>query len=326
MRMAAPMVLARALLRTALLAAILAVLLPGCGGSGGGEADGADAATAAELVAFERDHQQWRQQRVAELVGEGGWTSLVGLHWLDPGAHYVGSDADNGIRLAVGPEHLGMIELKAGRVRFVPDPAAAPTLDGLPLDKSAELRDDSSPEGPAMLGFDQGRGAVTVLRRGQRVALRVKHVDAPGRIGFRGLDHWAAQPRWRVDGRFVAHPPGRTIAIVNIVGTTDDVPNPGVIEFEHEGVLQRLEALDDGDQSLFVVFADRTNGHGSYGAGRYLDVALPDSEGRVVLDFNRSYNPPCAFTAFATCPLPPPDNRLDIAIDAGEKTYRSAAR
>lgn len=311
-------------LATAVLLTAVASTLSGCSGEGPPPAN--DAAAAAGRVAFEQGQQQWRRQRVAELVAEDGWTSLVGLHWIDPGAHFVGSDTDNGMRLAVGPDHLGMLELEGGRVRFVPDPQATPTLDGEPLRKPAELRDDSHPAGASVLGFDQGRGTATVLKRGQRLALRVKHVDAPTRTGFRGIEYWPANADWRVEARFIAHPPGRKIPIVNIVGTTDEVPNPGVIEFEHDGVPQRLEALDAGDGSLFVVFADGTNGHGSYGAGRYLDVALPLESDRLALDFNRAYNPPCAFTPFATCPLPPPKNRLAIVIDAGEKAYRSADR
>ena len=274
--------------------------------------------------AFANEQQAWRDQRRSDLTRAEGWTSLVGLHWLDPGAHYLGSAADNGIRLAMGPAHLGMIELKPGRLRFVPEKGVALTLDGAPLVGSVSLRADDDPAGPGKLAFDDGKGVITVIKRGERHALRVKHADAPTRTRFKGIDYWPAAVDWRVPGRFVPHPPGRTLAIANIIGTTDDVPNPGAIEFERDGRTYRIEALDEGDGGLFLVFADRTNGHGSYGAGRFLDAAKPDAHGRVALDFNRAYNPPCAFTPFATCPLPPAENRLDLAIDAGEKSYHTA--
>jgi uncharacterized protein (DUF1684 family) len=123
----------------------------------------------------------------------------------------------------------------------------------------------------------------------------------------------------------VPHPAGQTIEIASIIGTTDQVPNPGAIEFTRDGKTYRIEAQDEGEGELFLVFADRTNGHGSYGAGRFLYAPMPDANGKVMLDFNQSYNPPCAFTAFATCPLPPPQNRLDLAITAGEKAYAKPA-
>ncbi|MBW3550340.1 MAG: DUF1684 domain-containing protein [Proteobacteria bacterium] len=298
-------------------------LLSACSGGERETGVSSEAQSPAELAAFQADQQHWREQRAAELTRPDGWTSLVGLHWIGPGAHHLGSDTDNGIRLAVGPEHLGMIELNAGATRFVPERGVAVTLDGARLTGPVELRADDAAGGPSVLGFDDGRGLATVIKRGACHALRVKHADAPRRVGFGGLDYWPARREWRVAGQFVEHPPGKTLPIANIIGTIEQVANPGVVEFEHDGTLHRIEALDHGEDTLFLVFADRTSGHGSYGAGRYLDAPRPDAQGRITLDFNRAYNPPCAFTAFATCPLPPPENRLDLAIEAGEKTYAS---
>ncbi len=288
-----------------------------------------DAASAeqakAERAAFQQELDMVRQLRVTELTKPDGWTSLVGLHWIDPGSHYIGSSAGNGIKLAVGPSHLGMIDVSQNRVRFVPEKGAAITLDGQPFTSEAILRADDAPTGPSVIGFDDGKGLATVIKRGDRYLLRVKHADAPTRTGFRGVEYWPTSADWRVEGRFVPHPAGKTLEIANIIGTTDAVPNPGAIEFEREGKTFRIEALDEGEETLFLVFADRTSGHGSYPAGRFLDVAKPGVGGNVVLDFNQSRNPPCAFTPFATCPLPPPENRLDVAIQAGEKTYAHSA-
>ena len=265
-------------------------------------------------------HEQfmWRGRRILDLNRADGWASLIGLHWLDPGAHRVGSDTDNGIRLAMGPEHLGVFTVRDGAVRFVADTDL--TVDGKPS-RGGILRTDKAQEGPSVIAFDEGKGLATVIERGGRLALRVKHADADSRVRFAGLQYWPGGRDWQVPARFIAHPAGKTLPIANIIGTVDAVPNPGAVEFQRDGRTWRLEALDQGEGTLFLVFADRTSGHGSYGAGRFLDAPKPDAQGRVLLDFNQAYNPPCAFTPFATCPLPPPENRLDLAVQAGEKAY-----
>jgi uncharacterized protein (DUF1684 family) len=307
-------------LSTLLLIAGGALALSGCQRDAS-DSSPMDAQMSASAAAFTADQQAWRDQRQAALLQPEGWTSLIGLHWIDPGPHFLGSAADNGVRLTMGPEHLGMLDVSKDGLRFVPDRRAAVTLDGVALNASATLRGDDDAAGPSKLGFDDGKGVATVIKRGTRYALRVRHADAPTRTGFGGIDYWPAEAQWQIPGRFIAHPPGRTIEIANIIGTTDAMPNPGVVEFEHDGATHRIEALDEGEATLFLVFADHTNGQGSYGAGRFLDIARPDAQGRVMLDFNRAYNPPCAFSAFATCPLPPPENRLELAITAGEKSY-----
>ena len=273
--------------------------------------------------AFMLEEQAWREQRREGLLKPDGWTSLIGLHWIDQGPHFIGSAGDNGIRLSMGPQHFGMIDLrKDGSVHFVPGKDAALSLDGQPLKGATVLRTDADEtNGPSVIGFDEGKGEATVIQRGDRYGLRVKHADAPTRIHFAGLDYWPAEAAWRIAGKFVPHPEGTTMQVANIIGGLDDAKNPGAVEFERDGKTWRLEAIDEGEGELFLVFADRTNGHGSYGAGRFLYAPMPDAQGRVTLDFNQSYNPPCAFTSFATCPLPPAQNRLDLAIDAGEKAY-----
>ncbi len=274
---------------------------------------------------FAKEQDAWRKQRHDKLVKPDGWASLVGLHWIESGPHYVGTNDDNGIRLAMGPPQLGMLDRDGERVRLVPGKdAVLLLLDGEPLRGATVLKTDADEGGPSVIGFDDGKGIATVIKRGERYALRVKHADTPTRTKFAGLQYWPADPAWHIAGKFVAHPAGKTIPVANIIGTIDEVPNPGVVEFERDGRTYRIEALDEGEDTLFLVFADRTNGHGSYGAGRFLDAPKPDASGKMMLDFNHSYSPPCAFTAFATCPLPPPENRLDLAITAGEKAYAGA--
>ncbi len=276
-----------------------------------------------EQIAFKQREQQWREQRRADLLAEEGWASLVGLHWITPGPSFMGSDTDNGLQLAVGPEHLGMLDLRPdGRLRFVPERGAEVAVDGQRVGAEAWLRTDADAGGPSRLEFDGGRGVATVIIRNGRHALRVRHQDAPTRTGFGSLGYWPAELDWVVPARFEAHPDQRSLEVANIIGGFDPTPNPGVVVFERDGQEYRLEALDGGEDQLFLVFADGTNGHGSYGAGRFLYVPRPDADGRLEVNFNRAYSPPCAFTPFATCPLPPDDNRLALAITAGEMAYQ----
>lgn len=266
------------------------------------------------------DENLWRIQRQEKLTQPDGWTSLIGLHWLTLPSHYVGSSARSGIRLAAGPDSLGMFTRDGQRVFFTPDSGVPLTLDGEPLKGRVELKDDSQ-GAPSVVGFDEGKGKLTVIQRAGNRALRVKHADALARTQFQPIEYWPPDRDWRVEATFVPHPAGKTLPIATIIGTTDDTPNPGALEFQREGKTFRIEALDQGESTLSLIIADRTSGHESYGAGRYLDVPRPDAQGKVVIDFNRAYNPPCAFTPFATCPLPPNENRLDLAITAGEKRY-----
>ncbi|WP_434212022.1 DUF1684 domain-containing protein [[Pseudomonas] boreopolis] len=300
-------------------AGLLALLaLAGCG-----REDAPQPARPAEALdrQFLAETLAWREQRLEELRKPDGWTSLVGLHWLELKAHYIGSSPDSGIRLAVGPAKMGLVSVEGDKVWFTPEKHAALTVDGKPLAGRIRFYSDRD-DAPTTIGFDEGKGRLTLIQRGDRRALRVRHADADSRVRFAGLDHWPADPAWRVEARFVPNPAGKTIPIVDIVGITTEQPNAGAVEFEKDGRTYRLEAIGEPGHELFIVFADRTSGHGSYPAGRFIDAGAPDAQGRVVLDFNRAYNPPCAFTPFATCPLPPPENRLDLAVAAGEKNYR----
>lgn len=274
--------------------------------------------------AFATAQQQWRMQRYSELTAADGWTALVGLHWLQYNAHYIGSSVDSGIRLAVGPAKLGMVSRQGNQWSFTPERGAGVTLAGAAVTRRITLQSDREPS-PTLLAFDDGKGQLSLIERGPRFALRVKHADAPSRAAFSGLEYWPGGPDWQVRAVFQPHPPGRTLPIVDITGLTTPMPNAGAVAFEQGGQRYRLEAIAAPGQPLFLIFADRTSGHGSYPAGRYLDTDAPAADGTVLLDFNHAYNPPCAFTDFATCPLAPPENRLDLRVEAGERAYHSPA-
>ncbi|WNH52728.1 DUF1684 domain-containing protein [Stenotrophomonas oahuensis] len=272
--------------------------------------------------AFAAEQQQWRQQRYTELNAPDGWTSLVGLHWLEHKAHYIGSGPGSGIRLAVGPDKLGMVARNGDSVTFTPERGVPMTVEGEPVTGRIRFFSDRDAT-PTKIAFDDGRGQLSLIHRGERFALRVKHADAATRTGFTGLTYWDGGPAWKVTARFVPHAAGKRLPIVDITGLTTEMANAGALEFEKDGTRYRLEALGEPGRELFVIFGDRTSGHGSYPAGRYLDLPAPDANGQVVIDFNHAYNPPCAFTPFATCPLTPAENRLDLRVEAGEKVYHT---
>ena len=198
------------------------------------------------------------------------------------------------------------------------------TFDGQPGGTATRtLATDADGATPTVVGFNQGDASFIVIKRGDRFALRVRDALAPTRTGFAGLDYFAIDPGFRFTARFEPHPPGQSIGIVNVLGIEEAMANPGAVVFEKDGVEHRLEAVDEGDGRLFLIFSDRTSGHESYPAARFLYADRPAAgDTTTVVDFNLAYNPPCAFTEFSTCPLPPPSNRLDLRVEAGEKKPR----
>ncbi|HEY2345855.1 MAG TPA: DUF1684 domain-containing protein [Xanthomonadaceae bacterium] len=276
---------------------------------------------------FMQETMQWRAARVARLRRPDGWLSLVGLHWIDPGTHRLGKAASNDVELNTGPATLGTLVLKDGKVVFKADGAAGVTIDGKPAAGDIALRTDATtdPNGPSIVSFDKGAANFQVIERDNKFALRVKDANAATRTGFVGIDYFDADPAWRIQAKFEPHPKGQTIPIATVINTVEPMANPGTIVFQKNGKTYRLEAVDEGDGQLFLIYADRTNGKTTYGAGRFL-YADPPKDGMTIVDFNQSYNPPCVFTHYATCPLPPPENRLDLTVTAGEKAYRGAAQ
>jgi uncharacterized protein (DUF1684 family) len=277
--------------------------------------------TVAKDMAYENEIKAWRQTRLENLKKSDGWLSLVGLHWLSPGTQRVGRAVDNDIVLTIGPKYLGQIHLEKQIVRLrYPDGEAA--ANEILAPNEIDLHPDTA-SNPTQIPLGQ-EGTLSLIERSGRYALRVKDSAAKTRTEFSGLDYFPIQPDFRIEARYEAHPPGKTLEIASVINTIEAMPNPGALVFVKDGVTHRLETIDEGDGPLFVIFADRTNGKTTYGPGRFVYVDLP-KEGKAILDFNKAYNPPCAFNAYSTCPLPPPQNRLDLEVTAGEKKYRATA-
>lgn len=290
---------------------------------------GAVAVHADDTDPYTRQVEQWRADRVARLTAADGWLSLIGLEWLHAGTQRIGTAADNDIVLKAGPAHLGTVTLAAdGGTRIVLDPAAGATIDGKPA-ADALLIDDLHAGSAAPTTVRFGSASFYVIDRDGRKALRVKDAAAPTRTHFVGIDAYPIDPSWRIEADWVPFDPPQKLQIGSVIGTIEAVDVPGKAVFQRDG--HRFELLpyqEEPGGELFFVIADRTSGKETYGAARFFYAALPthglDHPGKVVLDFNKAYNPPCAFTAFATCPLAPPENRLDLAVTAGEKKYRGS--
>ena len=273
--------------------------------------------------AYHEEMQQWRDAYESGLKQENGWLSLAGLFWLEEGENSFGSGSRNRIALPPGsaPESAGIFTFHAGETQVRPAPGVNLLLNGKPLPSAATLKPDSSGD-PDRLSL--GRLSMIVIHRGTRYAIRLWDNGSPARYSFTGVRWFPIKEAYRVTAQFTSYPQPKMIPVLNILGDTEQNPSPGYATFQLSGKTYRLEPVLEGDQ-LFFMFKDATSGHQTYPSGRFVYTALP-SGGKVVIDFNQAHNPPCAFTPYATCPLPPKQNHLPIAIEAGELDHPHAAK
>ncbi|KAA6460853.1 DUF1684 domain-containing protein [Acidobacteria bacterium AB60] len=279
-------------------------------------------------TAWRNKIQDWRAQREKEIAAPDGWLSLIALDWLKPGVNSFGSAPDNLVRIyAKAPEHMGLLTVSGKTVQLLAPSGGFPSdllLDGKPVREGTLSADEASPSTLSWHGLN-----VIVLPRGSRYALRVKDADAPARAQFHGLNWYAPDLHFAVEARWLPYNPPHTLKIATVIGTTLDLPAPGIAEFSLNGKTLRLEPVLESpqDKTLFFILRDQTSQSTTYQAGRFLRAAFPDhglnAPGTLVLDFNQLYNPPCAYTPYATCPLPPDQNRLPIALEAGEQRYNA---
>jgi uncharacterized protein (DUF1684 family) len=268
--------------------------------------------------AYTKEIEQWRAERWASLKSEDGWLTLLGLFWLKEGRNRFGSDTANEIVLPKdkASAYMGAFIVKDGAVRFETPIKKGFTVDGKPV-SSFELKSDADGD-PTVLRL--GALSFQIIKRGDKLGLRVKDKDSPDRLNFHGTEFYPADLKWRIDAHFEAYNPPKPVSITNVLGMESGEPSPGAVAFEVDGHTYRLDAITEkGEAKFFMIIADKTSGKETYPAGRYLYVDPPDAAGRTIIDFNKAYSPPCAFTKFATCPLPPRQNRLPFPIEAGEK-------
>jgi hypothetical protein len=277
----------------------------------------AAATGAAGDPAYRADVEHWRAARDERLRAPDGWLTLVGLVWLKPGPNRFGGAPDNDVHLpASAPAHAGAIVLEGGAVRLVIEPGVTLTMNGAPA-RSGPLRTDAA-GAPDVLGS----GSVTwqIIARGERLGVRVKDSASPARAAFTGCRWYPIDPSYRVVARLVPRSGTTKIVVPDASGGRQTLESPGTLEFSLAGKPLRLDPVLDGDDPTdqMIVFRDLTSGRETYGGGRFAR-ALRQPDGTFVVDFNRAYAPPCALTPYATCPLPPEQNRLKIAIPAGER-------
>ena len=261
--------------------------------------------------------EQWRQKRLTDLKAPDGWLSVTGLYWLPRGDTRLGSDPGNDLLLpARVPGLVGTLTSSGGEVEFRPAAGVAVLRNGKPFDGGRIYSD--ADEHPDVLALDDVK--LFLLKRGERYAVRTKDNQSPLRASFAGLRWYPAREDWRIQAVFVAYPSPIKLKMDTIVGETESMDSPGYVTFEREGKTFRLEPAGQKDGRLWFVFRDGTSGRTTHGGARQL-YADPPKGGTVVLDFNKAVNLPCAYIPYATCPLAPRQNRLSLAVEAGELKY-----
>jgi uncharacterized protein (DUF1684 family) len=262
--------------------------------------------------------QKHRDERVAELTAPDGWLAVAGLFWLHEGMNTAGSDPDKAIRLPRrAPKTLGAFELKNDTVTFTADAGVRLTASGKPVNQFTFEPEKGDKSAIAIAGL-----TMFVIERGDRYGVRLLDPETEPRRRFKGLRYFPVQRAYRVRAVFKPYGKPKEVPVPNVLGMTVPMESPGYVTFTLNGKSYRLEPVYETDkhEDLFFIFKDLTSGKETYPAGRFLHTPLPKN-GSVDLDFNKAYNPPCAFTAFATCPLPTKQNQLPVAIRAGELNY-----
>ena len=265
--------------------------------------------------------QRWRTRHAEALSQPEGWLSLVALEWLKPGDTTVGSAAGNTLQLNHGPAHLATFRLVGSTVSLIAPPgdfSPGTTLNNHPALPASLTEKDEVRHGSLLL---------IVIKRGDRLYLRVRDSDAHDRQNFSGLHWYAPDLQYRITARWIPAGMAGNLAVTNVLGQVSHESSPGMAEFTLFGQTIRLFPMIEPDEknALFFIFRDATSKSRTYGAGRFLYAGLPSNgiarTGTIVLDFNRAENPPCAYTPYATCPLPPQQNRLTVPIPAGELRF-----
>jgi uncharacterized protein (DUF1684 family) len=267
--------------------------------------------TPEELEVHQKDVQTWFTKRITDLKDHNGWLNLAGLFWLNEGMNSFGSDSTNDVVFPPGKiaPKAGYFLVKGQQVTMMPAP-------GFDLKETIVFHPDSA----NVILQNHGSLEWFIIRRDDKLGIRLRDLESENVKNFKGIDRYPVDYSWNVPAKFEVAKNGETIEITNVLGQTMKQPLAGTFTFKIDGVEHHLSATGKKNQ-LFIVFGDSTNGKETYGSGRFLYPNEPDSLGNAFIDFNKSENPPCAFTEFATCPLPPKQNILPVSILAGEKNY-----
>jgi len=272
-----------------------------------------------EDASYLREIESWRVERETNLKKDGSWLTVAGLYWLREGDSTVGADPENDFVLPEGaaPPFVGAFTFENGKVGFR-------AREGVTVTQKGE---DAKPVATASLEPGEknaivlGNLSMWVHASGPRLAIRLRDLDSPIRKEFTGLQWFPVDPAYRVTAKFTPHPKPKDVEILNMLGDIERYQSPGVVDFELQGQAFHMEPVSDSDGGLWFIFKDQTSGKETYPSARFLRTGDP-KDGSVVVDFNKAYNPPCAFNPYTTCPMPPKENRLKVRIEAGEKNYK----
>ena len=271
-----------------------------------------------DVVSYQQEIQNWDKSRAAYLLSEEGWLNLEGLFWLKEGKNSFGSSKKNEIVFppAIRQEFAGYFERSGDTVKLIPTGGSEIMVNGIKSGEAIVFHTDLS-AAPLM---SCGSLRWTIIKREDKIGIRLRDLNSSNLKSFKGIGRFPVDAEWKREAVLVRGNPFQTVLITNVLGQTTEQRSPGKLIFTLQGKEYSLDALEEGNQ-LFIIFGDETSGETTYPSGRYLYAPKPGPDGKTVLDFNKAYNPPCAFTPHATCPIPPQQNILSIAVTAGEKNY-----
>jgi len=274
---------------------------------------------ATTVSAYQADVEKFRQEREAKLTSDTGWLTIAGLYFLTKADTTVGSAANNDVVLPAGaPPRLGTFVLEHNKVSVKLEPGVKVTLlDGKPFSGGPIKSDADGPPDRLVMGDVQ----VWIHMSGDRPAVRVRDRNNHLRTAFKGMKWYPVNAAYKVEGTFEPFGTVKKFQVPNMLGDIDEMESPGHVRFTLNGKEHDMLAITEDEENFWFIFRDLTSGKETYPAARFLYTGRPDANGKVTLDFNRAENPPCAFNPYATCPLPPPENRLQVRVEAGEKIY-----
>jgi uncharacterized protein (DUF1684 family) len=265
---------------------------------------------------WNQELDEWKSKRVANLTRPHGWLSLIGMEWLHSGENTIGSASDNSIVLPHGPEHIGTFVLTNNIIVFKVNKGVDIKANKESVTSQIPVMMDSSGE-PTVFTIDSFQ--FYVIERG-KPALRIKDSTAKALADFKGLNYFDVSEKFKVQAEFIPYKPAKELEIINVLGILSKDKALGKLRFSIDEKDYFLDVMD-ADEDYYIIFADKTSGRSSYGPGRFLYVPKANQDNIAIIDFNKAYNPPCAFSDYSTCPLPPPQNRIPVYIKAGEKKY-----
>lgn len=268
---------------------------------------------------YEDQINQWHAKRIEELTATDGWLNLIGLYWLEQGPNTFGSSSDNIIAFPENKiaEQAGYFMVEGNSVTMHVNKGTIITAGGVAVEQQLIFHPDSS----KVVVLESGSLRWNVIKRDNKLGIRLRDLESEALEKFRGVERYPIDPAFGTEATFERADSSRTILITNVLGQTTAQRSPGTLVFKLLGHECRLDVLEGNKEEFFIIFADDTNGNETYGGGRFLYVKKPSENNKVWVDFNKAYNPPCVFTPFATCPLPPRQNQIALAIKAGEKNF-----